>query len=78
MNITVLEIFTLHKFTLCACEVGLAGVFIRVVCICVQPQCQRCPVEDHFHKEPSLGAGSDGKRYHKLFIFLLLFFLEEF
>lgn len=54
---------SLKDFAFCACEVGLAGVFSGVVCICVQPQCQRCPMEELVHREPGLGPGSDGKRY---------------
>lgn len=54
---------SLNDFALCACEVGLAGVFSGVVCICVQPQCQRCTMEELVHGESGLGEGSDGKRY---------------
>lgn len=66
-----LRYFYLHlsymtDFVLYAYKVGLDGVLSRVVCICVQPQCSRSPMEELFHREPGLGSSSDGKRYAKI------------
>lgn len=44
-------------------SVGLAGERCGMVCVCLQPQCQRRPLEGQLCHQPSFCTGRHGKRW---------------